>query len=130
MNAASWIADHPRLEVNFGGNHAVSATVGDPKGRYARIVIDMPEHVVVLLAPVDEFDGQDNLLGGDGEELEYGAVLAPDDDTAVDESQGRRGFVTADPVSRRSSYRGCSTGSAWSPLTRRPTQGGAHQSQM
>lgn len=58
----------------------------------------MTEHVQIFLASVDELECGEDVLGDDGEELEHGAVLSPNDDAIINESQRRRDIIATNAM--------------------------------
>ena len=83
-----------RLVGDSEGEDALTAAVGHPECLNPRIVVDMAEHVTVVLVAANEPDGRKDALGRDREKLEYGAVLPADDDAPVDEGQRGGGLVS------------------------------------
>jgi hypothetical protein len=77
----------------------LTAAVGHPEHLNPRIIVDVAEHVTVILVATDEPDGRDDALGRDREKLEYGTVLPADNDAPVDKGQRGlgRGLVSKRP---------------------------------
>jgi hypothetical protein len=58
----------------------------------------MSKHFGILLWAIDKLDCRKNIFGHHGQQLEDGAVLSANNDTIVDESDGRRDVISADFV--------------------------------
>lgn len=86
------------IEADLEGNQAVTSAVGDPKCLDSRIIIDVSEHFEIFLWAIDKLDRRKYVFGHDRQKLENCTVLPANNDTIVDESDGRRDVITADFV--------------------------------
>src|SRR5258707_135443 len=59
------------VKPNLQRNQTVSAVVGNPQGLDPGVIVDVAKHVWVLLGAVDKFEGGENVLRNNGEQLEH-----------------------------------------------------------
>lgn len=86
--------------MNLQSNQTLSATVGDPQSLDAGVIADVTKHVRVVLNAIHKVYCGQHSLAAHGKKLEDGAVFPSNNNTTIDEGQGRWDIISANLVHR------------------------------